>query len=271
MRFCANSGGGEKLEEAFSSLSLQSTSLTKAASSTSSNNSNSHTDIGGGGSGREVPPPGQKQTAQDQNDDTKTQSQNQELSTLVMAMRKLREAIVASHRVDEFAQRVYIFIIHATILTKHWESYLPALLYLLRAIHPQTPLPQPELQELVGYWVLDLACRQNEIGEAWRVRCRYRLRDRRVDRVIRALVHDDWVVFWRYRRLVDGYQRALMGWAEDAVRVHALKCLGRTYMSADRAYVERATDRKWEDLVKSGVGWELGDGDVITIRRPKAK
>lgn len=253
MRFCASSGDGQQLEEAFASLSLREKAL-----SSSQGNGKSDGTAAAGSNGQDAA--GLSQEAQ-----------TRELGLMVMAMRKLREAIVASHRIDDFAQRVYIFITHATILTKHWESYQPALLYLLHKIHPKTPLSQPELQELVGYWVLDLACRQNDLGEAFRIRHRFRLNDRRVDRVLKALIHDDWVVFWRVRKLVDGYQRSLMGWVEEIVRLQALKCLGRTYMSADRPFVERAADAKWEDLVKSGVGWELGENQVVTIRRVKAK
>lgn len=83
---------------------------------------------------------------------------------------------------------------------------------------------------------------------------------------MRALVADDWVVFWRMRRSVDGYQRAVMEWAEKRVRVHALKCVGKAYMRADKGYVERCADRKWEELVTDGVGWEE-EGGVVLIRR----
>jgi len=42
-------------------------------------------------------------------------------------------------------------------------------------------------------------------------------------------------------------------------------------MTADRAYVERCTGKRWEDLVKDGVGWELVEMEKIVIRRPKVK
>ena len=76
--------------------------------------------------------------------------------------------------------------------------------------------------------------------------------------------------FWRVRRAVDGYQRSVMEWADGGVRVHALKCLGRAYLSADRAFVERVTERRWEELVQEGVGWELSaDGERVVIKKPK--
>lgn len=83
-----------------------------------------------------------------------------------------------------------------------------------------------------------------------------------------ALVQDNWTQFWRLKRGVDGYQRAVMGWAEKGVRVHVLKCVGRGYLSVDRAWLESVTERAWEELVQDGVGWELV-GDKVIIRKPK--
>lgn len=99
----------------------------------------------------------------------------------------------------------------------------------------------------------------------------YGYSDRRVESVMRALVADDWVTFWRMRRAVDGYQRSVMEFGEGKVRVHALKCIGRAYMRADKRFVERNADREWKDLVGDGVGWELGEGDVVVIQKPKIR
>lgn len=194
-----------------------------------------------------------------------------ELAIILMAMRKLREAVVATSRVDEFAQRAYMFIIRTTILLKHWESYHAALLYLLRRIHLQTPLSTTEIQEFVGYYVLDLACRQGDLHTAYKVKHDYKYSDRKIDRVVHALVHDDWVIFWKVKGRVDGHVRALMSWSEEQMRLHALKCLARSYFTAEKGFVERSTDSIWTTLVKDmEVGWEL-DGDKVTIRRPKAR
>jgi hypothetical protein len=189
-------------------------------------------------------------------------------------MRKLREAILATRRTDTFAQRAYMFIIHASILTQAWESYQPALRYLLTHIHATTPLSAPELHEFTAYHVLDLACRQHELAAATAaLRAAPAPRDRRVAAVLRALVADDWVAFWRLRRAVDGYRRSLVDFAGGRMRVHALKCVGRAYLQADRAFVERAAgDVAWEDLVASGVAWELQqDSGLVVIRKPRPK
>lgn len=198
---------------------------------------------------------------------------NAELSLILAAMRKLREAIVATHRRDSFAQRAYIFIIHSSLLVRHFESYHPALLYLLNTIHAQTPLPETEHREFLGYHILDLACRQRDLTAAYTVKVNHAYSDRRVDAVLKALATDNWYRFWRMKRVVDGRQAKLLEWAEEDMRLHVLKCLGRSHMHADREFVERSTGAKWEDLVKNnGCGWEWNEEkDVIVIRKPKVK
>lgn len=244
MKFCASSSGGEGLEKAFASMSI------KDALSPSTNSSDGRPGL-----------PRQTSSIERPND----------MPNILLAMRKLREGILGSRRRDNFAQRAYMFIIHASILTKHWESYQPALLYLLNEIHPRAPLSIPELQEFVGYHILDLACRQYELVEASAIKLHFKHRDRKVNTVLTSLVHDDWVRFWRTRRAVDGYQRAIMEFATERVRLHALKCVGRSYMNAEKAFVERTGDAQWDELVNGGVGWQLQENGNVIIRKPKAK
>ncbi|KAF2178801.1 hypothetical protein K469DRAFT_598247 [Zopfia rhizophila CBS 207.26] len=244
MKFCAASSSANDLDNQFASLSLNSSSSIVLSPSDSI----------------PIPP-----TARSFNSSTG------ELSTILSALRKLREAITATARRDHFAQRAYIFNIHAAVLCKDWESYSPALLSLLNMIHPQIPLSPTELHEYVGYLILDLACRQGDLAEAYEAKLRYKYSDRRVEQVLSSLVNDNWVVFWKMKKAVDGYQRRILEYAEQGIRLHALKCLGRGYMSAERGYVERCADRKWTDLVKDGVGWELAEGDKVIIKKPKVK
>lgn len=194
-----------------------------------------------------------------------------ELSTVLTALRKLREAITAAGRKDAFARRAYFFGVHAGVLCKDWESYVPALNSLLTVIHRQSPLSQPDLKEYVGLMILDQACRQGDIARAHETRLQYGYKDRRVELVLKALVADNWVTFWKMKKAVDGYQRTILEFAEQDMRVHALKCLGRGYMSADRKYVERCADRQWAGLVQDGVGWELTETDRVLIKKPKPK
>jgi len=198
-------------------------------------------------------------------------SNHKNLSTLMMAMRKLREGIVASDRVDDFSIQAYIFCIRLSILLKHVESYHPAILHLLRRMHSVQPLTSTELQEFVGYLVLDLACRQNDLTQAYSIRSSYGLHDPKVDATLRALAHDNYFLFWRVARSVDGHKAKLMEFAEHGVKSETLKCLGRSYMSIDLPSLENYTNSPWNVLTKNhGVGWLLEGGKVI-IRKPKER
>ncbi|KAH0542685.1 hypothetical protein FGG08_002918 [Glutinoglossum americanum] len=259
MSFCADSGGGSELERQFASLSLQ---------------------AGGTGAGDESVVLASKQAPATTATATtapvavpaNSQSHEKTLSILILAMRKLREGLTASSRLDPFTTRFYIFCIRTTILLKHTASYHPALLHLLRHLHPHDPLPPAELHEFIGYHLLDLACRQNDLPQAFATRNHYRYADRRVDAVLRALAHDNYHLFWRVRGEVDGYQAGLMGWAEEEMKVLALKCLGRAYVCVEGGFLGRVTGgEEWEALKgKYGVGWELRGDGMVVIRKPKA-
>lgn len=198
-------------------------------------------------------------------------SGQRDLATLIMAMRKLREGIVASNRVDNFSIQAYIFCIRLSILVKQMESYHPAILHLLKKMHTAHPLAKTELNEFVGYLVLDLACRQNDLAQAYSVRLEWGLQDAKVDAVLRALAHDNYFLFWKVKRSVDGYKAKLMEFAEEGIRRQTLKCLGRGYLSIDKPTLEKYTSTTWTLLTKDyGVGWQL-EGSKVIIRKPKTR
>ena len=189
----------------------------------------------------------------------------------MMAMRKLREAIVASSRADAFASKAYTFIIRAAILTRHMESYHPAMLHLFHKIHPSSPLSKLEYHEFVGYHILDLACRQNDLAQAHKVRNRAGYRNARVETVLSAIVHNNWYKFWNAYGSADEYQKRLMKWHADKMRKHIIECFGKSYLVVDKSYVEMAAASSWEDLRKeSSLGWEL-NGETLTIKRIRMK
>ncbi|KAI9698595.1 MAG: hypothetical protein M1820_007394 [Bogoriella megaspora] len=257
MKFCGSTGGGVALEQAFSSLSISPTPSSSTTAPTS------------------PPPPLTNPPSTTPHPPTSSPSttpqQQHDLHLIFHAMRKLRESILTTSRTDTFALKSYIFIIRASLLIQSYESYLPALLYLLHTIHPTTPLSSPELHEFAIYRVLDLACREHNLRAAYEARWRWKVQgDRRLEAVLRALVRDDWHAFWRLRRAVDGYQRRLMDWREEETRLHVLKCLGRAYVQVERRFVERCADAEWEELKRRGVGWGC-EGEVVVIRKRKGK
>jgi hypothetical protein len=138
-------------------------------------------------------------------------------------------------------------------------------------MHTVRPLTKVDLQEFAGYLVLDLACRQQDLAQAHAVRIHYSLRDSKVDAILSALVHDNYHLFWKVKRSVDGYKAKLMEFAEGSVRIQALKCLGRTYFNVDIGFLEQVANASWPQLVTDHrVGWEL-DRENVIIRKPKSK
>ncbi|KAM7216943.1 hypothetical protein V8F06_007706 [Rhypophila decipiens] len=204
--------------------------------------------------------------------------QNQ-LSQILSALRKLREAIVASKRRDDFAVQVYLFAIRLGILSGSYETYHPALLYLLRVLHPARNLTNLELREAASYLILDTACRRGDLAEAYKIRHEYRVilrsgssgGDSKVDGILKALVRDDWVLWRKMNRTVDGYVCRLMEFSDGQMKAHVLKAFGRSYLSVEVDYLEKASLSGWEELrEKFGVGWELKDGRVV-IRKIQPK
>lgn len=193
------------------------------------------------------------------------------LSDVLAALRKLREGIVASKRADDFAVQAYLFCIRLAVLVRNPETYHPSILHLLRRIHPRHPMTSMETSEVVGYLILDTACRRSDLAEAYALRHRYKLRDPKVDGVLEALTHDNYILLKRLRMSADGHKAKLLDYAEEAMRRHALKCFGRGYLSVDLAFLEKCADANWMDLISNEkVGWEL-EGSMVIIRKVKGR
>lgn len=119
--------------------------------------------------------------------------------------------------------------------------------------------------------ILDLACRQHDLAQAYEVRNRYTVKDAKIDGVLKSLTHDDYWLFWKVKGSVDGYKVKLMEWAEEGVRKQALKCLGRAYFGMEMGSLETYAGEKWDVLVREyGVGW-IREGEKVVIRKPKTK
>ena len=130
---------------------------------------------------------------------------------------------------------------------------------------------------MTTYLILDLACRQQEMAKASSLRSNCKshqgYESRITDEILRVVITDNWIGFWRVRRKVDGYLRALMQWCVPSLRRNTLKALGRSYLSCDVEWIlQSATggEMSWEELVETeSVGWIL-NGSKVTIRKPKS-
>ena len=196
-----------------------------------------------------------------------------ELATIITAMRKFRESIIASRCTDSFALSSYAFIIRATILVGTMEAYHPALLHLLRHILPADASTKPLLemrQEFVGYFILDLACRQEDLEEAHHVRYASKYKDRTVNGLLTAITRQDWYSYWRYREQLDKYQKQLCAKADERMRMRALDCLEASYRpQLPKSYIETAAAKRFsiEELHKVKPNWEVKEDDIVVIRR----
>ncbi|KAJ5338513.1 hypothetical protein N7452_005241 [Penicillium brevicompactum] len=204
-----------------------------------------------------------------------------ELSTLLLSLRKLREAVLATAATvpTGFSQRVHVFSIRLSILAHHPPSYFPSLRYVLNKLHsPSHPLA--EAKELITYLILDYACRQEDLAAAFELRARARkehaYQSHTVDKVLTALIHNNWVIFWQIHNSVDSHVRAVMNWAVDRMRRHALKAVGSAYLNAHINWILHGCTGDdqgwtWEELVeKEKLRWER-EGDKIIIKRPRQR
>ena len=196
---------------------------------------------------------------------------DQELSTILLSMRKLRESLVSTSRIDAFAVEVYVFIVRAAIFLSHPESYHPALLHLLGRLCLSNVLSVEEKKEFVAYHVLDLACRQRNLAGAYWTRSNYQLIDSDVDVILEAVVSQNWVMYWKARERMDRYKIKVTERADDLMTQRAIDCLGRSYLSVNQRYLEKSTHRSWHELRENnGVNWTL-DKDTVIIKPMKRK
>ena len=205
-----------------------------------------------------------------------------ELSILLLSMRKLREGVLAtsSKTPVAFSQRVHIFCIRVGILAEHPPSYYPPLERLLKSLHTQThPLSSSNLHEFTTYLILDYACRQDNLQAACALctasKVKFGYQDSLVNRLLSALMHGNWMAFWKARGDADGYTRTLVDWAADRMRKHALKSVGAAYLTVDVTYLIKCCTGQndgctWEDLVEqNGIGWTRENHKVlIKTRKP---
>ncbi|PUU78728.1 hypothetical protein B9Z19DRAFT_1083468 [Tuber borchii] len=197
-------------------------------------------------------------------------SQNAELASITLSMRKLREGIVGSSRVDAFSSRAYMFMIRISILMKQTDSYHPAIQHLLYNIHPYVPLSASERQEFAGYLVLHLASKMEAYSEAFVIKREFQVTDYRILQAVSAMIQGNYWSFRATRRKVDLYKARLLEDAERRMRDHTLKCLGKSYFTLDANYLESVTGTKWDGLKKEfGVGWDMDSAGIITVRKQK--
>ena len=276
MQFCSQHS--KDLDQAFAALTLD-----DSPSSANKTSDNQVRPLRPGESRPLTPsPPKPPVSLRHASNGTAIPSPSSELTIILTALRKLREGLLASSSTAPtpvFAQRVHVFNIRLAILAQHPESYHPSLLHLLSVLHsPEYPIPRTELCEMTSYLILDWATRQADLSNAYALRYNSRVKfgfeNRTVDSLLYSISTSDWITFWRVRRKVDGYMRAILHYHAERLRKTVLKAIGRSYLACDIRWIldsSTGSELSWEELVeKEDVGW-IRDGGRAVIRKPKVK
>lgn len=190
---------------------------------------------------------------------------------VLFGMRKLREAIVATRRTDQFASEVLCFIIRAGIMAHSIETYQPTLVHLLHTLHPKRALSDTDMAEFTVYYVLDLACRQGSLNEAFRVLITSHLLDKnRLQKLLSALAAGNWARFWRAQQGLSTTERVISAYALDNIRTNTVLCLQKSYFTVEQPFIERCLSEEWPDVCKRCPTWQL-EGNSVVIRKAKAR
>ncbi|KAK9381814.1 uncharacterized protein V2V93DRAFT_367934 [Kockiozyma suomiensis] len=197
------------------------------------------------------------------------------LDQVVLGLRKLREAILASGPPTAFGKSVFLFTVRVTVPIGHYESYVPAMKCLLDVISQTQPLTKAERHEIGALYLLHLTHFSNNMSEAFEAMQKYGLAD---DLTLRQTLQAWWdrdYVLWR-RRFVkekDPARRKLMEYGDRTMALEALKRVGAAYFFMKREELEKITGWPWTRCVDElGCGWRHEqDSSLIVIRERKKK
>ncbi|GAO47668.1 hypothetical protein SAICODRAFT_28060 [Saitoella complicata NRRL Y-17804] len=172
-------------------------------------------------------------------------------------LRKLREGILASHRHDAFALTIYEANVRLAVLAGKAEHCLPALRGLVFGLGREG---RGEFEEM---YLLHLVC-SFEFQEFYSTTAQLKLRKTLANHLAHALIHSNYISYWRLYTAANPYQRAIMRRAEPRMRERCLDVVGKVYYTVDVQDLGRWTNEAWR-----GKGWreEGGKAVVREVRR----
>lgn len=186
-----------------------------------------------------------------------------------MALRKLREAILATKRRDGFARAVFVYSIRVGIQLRSMETYHAALLYYVRSLCDASPATSREREECQLYHVLDLACRLRDMQRACAAMDKFGLWSSTVGESLHSIITNNWSRFWYCYHLSTDLQRKLLDNMAETIRDHAFASLQRSYFTVDRPFAERCFGQP-VDAVSTKYKLQV-EGDTIVLRRHKGR
>ncbi|KAG5364486.1 putative membrane protein [Yarrowia sp. E02] len=202
----------------------------------------------------------------------KDRSKKPAIDSIIMSLRKLREAMIAQQPSD-FMKVVFLFSVRVTSTMGHYASYVPSVLKLLE-IHEELPLTNAEIQEVCGVYALYLAIVAGNVSGGYEILDRNGWKDSRLQAVLRAWETKDSVSWARlYATETDLGRSKMMQSGDSHMAMECLKRVGKSYFFIQTAELEKMIGWKWPAIQKDlGCGWrqEVDGRIIIRERRQKA-
>lgn len=147
---------------------------------------------------------------------------------------------------------------------------------MINVIHPVAPAAflAQDYAEVVGYHILDLACRQHDLNEAFGLYGRERTNDRHILKILKALATGNWVAFHRCKgEEKDMYRRKILEIGLEKIQRHAVACMAQVYFTADISFVEISLGLPWREVMgQLDVGWDFDErAGRVVIRKQRSR
>lgn len=174
----------------------------------------------------------------------------EESGSILISLRKLREALVATRAKGEFVVQIYSASARMGILACQPESYLPALLKLVYSIEQND-------KEFRLCYLAHLLCRTNELSEYYALAYDWKIQD--LHELASSIIDNNCI---RYLRILDTSSPLLRS---------IIQTFLPTIQEATRASIHRAFYKLPLDVLEQMTGtesfgsfpWQIIDNDVI--------
>ncbi|KAK9448051.1 uncharacterized protein V1518DRAFT_456781 [Limtongia smithiae] len=194
------------------------------------------------------------------------------LRRVLLGLRKLRQAILASGPPSAFGKDVFMFSVNVAVPTGQHEQYVPAMKWLLD--DASALLTNAEAREVGALLTLHLAHFSNDVPAAFGAMQRYNVfGDLALRQVVHAWADRDYVLWRRlFRRESDPARRRMMDFGDRQMAMETLKRIGAAYFFMPQQDVEALAGLPWRDCVeKLGCGWRREEQGRIVIRERRPR
>lgn len=197
----------------------------------------------------------------------------QQVSRCMSSLRKLREGIISSGRLDDFAIEVFETTVRYAILHNHSETYFPAMQYLQKTLYSRRSRGKSCRKELgqakIGELLALHMCSINEYHEALEIgQAAKQLGDWDVTELIRTLMRGNWRKFRELRRHADLLQVHFLDKIAQDFSQSTLARVGAAYLVVDATWLSECCGEQWKEELRER-GWKL-DHSRVLIKQPRS-